>query len=117
VFEIYSSANMKHKNDLKNRFALVHGKLNWYYIFVNHDNATFKVSKKTKNITTKCHCDFECIGNNHWDTCSIAGKLKNKGLFIEKKSKRNNCAYNLSFGKTDICQCPTRHSIYQHYKR
>lgn len=75
----------------------------------------FKLSQKTKKLTTKCPCDFECIANHHWDTCSISGKLRDKGLFIEEKSNRNNCSYQLSFGKTHLCQCPARHEIYKRY--
>ncbi len=82
---------------------------------MKEQDGPFKISQKIKKLTTKCSYDFECTVNHHWDTCSISGKLKDKGLFIEKKSNRNTCAYNLSFGKTHLCQCPARYEIFKRY--
>jgi hypothetical protein len=80
-----------------------------------------KISNETLLETTKCLRDFKCLTAEKGDICiakcRVEISIANKLLFV-KKLHDNDCHYNaMSFGYSNICQCPTRQEIYNLYKK
>jgi hypothetical protein len=74
-----------------------------------------QISEATKKRATKCSCNFECLNNEKWDTCSIEKEISG-GLVIKNICRQKFCNYFLYFGSRHICICPIRHEIYERYR-
>ena len=87
------------------------------YFSVMGDNGVFQISEATKKLTTKCLYDFECLGNDDWNTCTIKRELLGNGLEIKDKCDKDHCTYSMSFGfSMYLCNCPARREIYKRYE-
>jgi hypothetical protein len=78
----------------------------------------FEIDKSIINETQKCRQDFSCLAGSKECLCevedSFSNKNKNKINFI-KLSCEGICDYRMSFGYSNICNCPVRKEIYRLY--
>jgi hypothetical protein len=78
-------------------------------------NLALQVRKETIDHTTKCPRNYLCLTSNNRDMCLIDRPVSDEGLFIKGRVKHENCPYYIEFEYSYICDCPTRHEIYQRY--
>lgn len=76
-----------------------------------------EIDEETLNETIQCDYKFECLKNeNH--LCLLA-KVEHcvgwKVHFINCTEK--SCNYQLDYGASKICLCPTRKKIYNKYEK
>jgi hypothetical protein len=76
----------------------------------------YQISEDAKKRTPKCSCNFECLFNDKWDTCSIEKEISG-GLIIKYICTEKFCNYYLSYGSRNICMCPIRVEIFRRYNR
>lgn len=76
----------------------------------------YKISEDIIKKTTSCEGDFACIvtGECPKNKCKPTGSI-NGYLWVETKAIIP-CGYHMTFGKGDICKCPTRNEIYKKYR-
>jgi hypothetical protein len=63
--------------------------------------------------TTECGRDFACLADTG-KLCRVENCVNNKVHFIECRDDAK-CNYQISFGYSYICTCPTRKEIYNRY--
>ena len=73
-----------------------------------------EIDEEILNKTTDCDKDFHCIKTSNHILCKVEDCLNNKVLFV-KCLNRENCPYKMPFGKSFICNCPTRKEIFNKY--
>lgn len=77
----------------------------------------YSIDREIIEKTRKCSRDFSCLENNPECMCSVehtAGINKNI-LFISPSDTNDHCDYQMKFGNTFVCSCPTRLEIYKNY--
>ena len=78
---------------------------------------SYRISETTKQRTTQCHYNFECLNKDNWNTCTIE-EGHDGGLAVKDKCKHKFCTYTLYFGSLrSFCICPARCEIYKHYRK
>ena len=73
-----------------------------------------EIDKRIINETQKCRQDFSCLTGSKECLCEVEDNFNNKIHFI-KPSCKGICDYRMSFGYSNICNCPTRKEIYKLY--
>ena len=64
--------------------------------------------------TTKCQNEFACLEGGCCTSCKILSLNGPDVLFIESAGDEF-CAYQLNYGYSTICTCPTRYEICKQY--
>jgi hypothetical protein len=72
-----------------------------------------EVSEETRRKTDKCWRGFECLSNPQGVTCAVRSCVRGV-LFVDKETV-SYCPYEVTFGYSHICSCPTRQEIYDRY--
>lgn len=67
----------------------------------------------TLSRTTKCTRDFACLTDSG-QLCRVENCVDNKVHFIQCRHDAK-CNYQISYGYSYICTCPTRKEIYNRY--
>lgn len=89
--------------------------MNWLKLLFSQINLfTMEIEKEIQIKTTQCENDFSCLKNGITTCCKVLSCINNKVLFVDCTSKVY-CAYKITFGYSDICNCPTRIEIYNKY--
>jgi hypothetical protein len=73
-----------------------------------------KIADDTIRHTTKCKLNFSCLLGNRKDLCKVeycVGKIH-----FMKCLNKEYCDYQIPFGDSRICNCPTRKELYSRYK-
>lgn len=73
-----------------------------------------KISDRTRQLTERCPHSFICLGNEAIDMCTVENCIEGDGCFL-KAVKFHDCTYQISFGYSKICNCPTRIELYKNY--
>lgn len=73
----------------------------------------YEISDEVREKTDKCEKNFFCLSGEGNGFCHIIDRTGD--TFFVKYKKDKNCPYNLSFGDSFICNCPTRAEIYRIY--
>ena len=69
------------------------------------------ISQETRNRTTKCLKEFQCLTDPSHAICPATRALEGDGVFIKWQGEVN-CPYKMLFGQAFICNCPTRRELY-----
>jgi hypothetical protein len=72
-----------------------------------------EVSQKTRQRTDKCWRGFGCLSDPGSVPCAVRSCVRGV-LFVDKQTVRY-CPYEVTFGYSRICSCPTRQEIYDRY--
>ncbi|REE83269.1 hypothetical protein BX611_0556 [Lutibacter oceani] len=73
-----------------------------------------EIDKELIEKTTKCKKSFGCLNNDQHILCKVEHCVSNKVHFV--KCSDNFCPYRMSFGYSDVCNCPMRKEIFNKYK-
>ena len=73
-----------------------------------------KVDENIIQKTTKCRKNFSCLSGKT-PLCSVELCIENKIHFI-KCVGNESCNYRIPFGHSNVCICPVRKELYNHYK-
>ncbi|MGD2144452.1 MAG: hypothetical protein PVF54_08250 [Anaerolineae bacterium] len=73
----------------------------------------FDVREKTLQRTDKCWQGYDCLSGNQECLCQVTDSVRGV-LFVERETS-DYCPYDMSFGYSHICCCPTRQEIYDRY--
>ena len=73
----------------------------------------FDIDTDVLSQTTECTRDFACLSGNT-QLCQVENCVNNKVHFIQCNHD-TKCNYQISFGYSYICTCPTRKEIYNRY--
>jgi hypothetical protein len=65
---------------------------------------------------TKCKKQFACLNNKNHKCCVVKSCIDKQLCFIDCAGKIY-CNYQMSFGNSEICNCPVRGVIYNKYKK
>lgn len=66
-----------------------------------------------RNQSSRCPFGFSCVDDNRTIRCRVLDANGENVLFIE--NSRPECPYNISFGSSRICRCPTRYYLFTHW--
>ncbi len=72
----------------------------------------YHINEETKRVTSQCERNYSCLSGNNECLCKIE-KARGNVLFIY--AENNDCKYRSSFAYLNICLCPIRNEIYEHY--
>ena len=72
-----------------------------------------EIDKELLEKTTDCNKDFACLNNDKHICCKVEHCVNNKVHFV--KCLDNYCSYRMSYGYSDICNCPIRKEIFNKY--
>lgn len=64
-----------------------------------------KVPQKILNDTKKCNKNFKCLNNPNC-RCEVTDCINGKLLFV-KFTCKEFCKYEMDFGGSSVCNCPT----------
>jgi len=73
-----------------------------------------KIKNEILEKKVNCKNDFSCLKNGVATCCKVLNRVNNKVHFVNYTSKVY-CGYKMTFGYSDICNCPTRKEIYNKY--
>jgi Sel1 repeat len=73
-----------------------------------------QISEETRKATTQCKRAFACLKKDMACLCEVGSYVNNKFLFV-KCTEAGDCAYRLSFGTGNICDCPIRKETFKKY--
>lgn len=73
------------------------------------------IDKEILDKTTQCDKGFICLNNKDHVYCQVENCVNDEVHFIKCLSDKY-CNYKMSFGKSYICNCPTRKEIFNKYK-
>ncbi len=77
---------------------------------------TFEIKSKILKATSKCTQNFGCLGNeNHVCLGKVGNSIGSKVHFVNCIERR--CLYQMSYGYSIICNCPTRKEIHNKYRK
>jgi len=66
--------------------------------------------------TNHCTHNFECLKNENYHLIAKVERcLDGEILFVNCGSR--HCNYNMNFGNSTTCYCPTRKEIFKRYKK
>jgi len=63
---------------------------------------------------TSCKKGFSCLDTECKSCCKVVNCINDKVHFINFTSK-DYCSFKMSFGYSDICNCPTRKELFNKY--
>jgi hypothetical protein len=72
-----------------------------------------EVSEETRQKTEKCWRGFACLSDTGNGPCAVRSCVRGV-LFVDKQTA-SYCPYDVIFGYSHICSCPTRQEIYDRY--
>jgi hypothetical protein len=72
-----------------------------------------EVSEETREKTTRCWQGFACLLGAEGGPCTVQSCVRGV-LFVDKQTAAY-CPYDVSFGYSHICSCPTRQEIHDRY--
>jgi hypothetical protein len=73
-----------------------------------------KISVRTRQLTKRCPRSFGCLDDETIEMCTIENCIEGNGCFL-KTLKFEGCTYQMSFGYSKVCNCPTRFELYKKY--
>lgn len=73
-----------------------------------------EIAKEILDKTTNCQKGFECLKNDDHIYCKVENCVSDNLHFVRCLS-RDYCSYQLPFGRSHICNCPTRKEIFNKY--
>ena len=76
-----------------------------------------EIDPKIIKETTKCDKNFECLKNENYTclTSKVDRAIDGKVHFINCSVA--NCSYKMSFGNSQICNCPVRKEIFNRHNK
>ncbi|MEN8264056.1 MAG: hypothetical protein ABFR82_11390 [Nitrospirota bacterium] len=74
-----------------------------------------KIDEDVKTSTTKCDKDFKCLVDNTYTLCRVTQSIHDEVLFVECLEE-SYCNYKMSFGFSNICNCPIRKELYKKFE-
>ena len=72
-----------------------------------------QVSDKTRQRTEKCWREFVCLSDSENGPCAVRSCVRGV-LFVTRRTTAY-CPYDVAFGFSHICSCPTRQEVYDRY--
>jgi hypothetical protein len=78
---------------------------------------TYDVDRHVLDLTTECADHFSCLSGEDTCLCEVEKIIGTDGglLYIKHNSNIRSCRYELFYGDSFICNCPTRKEIYRKY--
>lgn len=74
-----------------------------------------EIAREILEQTINCQKGFKCLKNDDHVYCKVENCVSDKVHFVKCLSG-NYCTYKLAFGRSHICNCPTRKEIFNKYR-
>jgi hypothetical protein len=77
----------------------------------------YEIDTHVLNMTTDCSDYFSCLSGEDTCLCEVEKIIGSNGglLYIKHNSNIKSCKYELFYGDSFICNCPTRREMYRKY--
>ena len=73
-----------------------------------------KIDKEILKNTSTCEKKFQCLNNESNSLCKVVDSINQEVHFVKCLCK-DICNYQMSYGLSNICTCPTRKEIFNKY--